>query len=210
MRVIHTTTRVTAATALITGCMIGSASPTAAEEPHASASAAPASGIAASSDRGSTFAAQTVLSGTDGNLVDGTVEFRLRPDGRLAIEGRVTGLAPGAHGFHVHENGDCSAPDATSAGGHFDPDRHPHGAPAAPADAHHAGDLGNVTANARGVARIDMTSDVLAVTGDHGVRGHALIVHAGEDDLRSQPSGDAGERVACGVIVTRGASARTG
>jgi Cu-Zn family superoxide dismutase len=150
--------------------------------------------------RAAESAAHASIAGTEGNSISGEIAFDTRTDGLLDIGGEIVGLTPGQHGFHIHENGDCSAPDADSAGGHFAPDGHPHGAPTAANDQHHSGDLGNIEANADGIARISMTSDVLTVTGDHGVVGHAVVVHADEDDLRSQPSGAAGARVACGLI----------
>lgn len=110
------------------------------------------------------------------------------------------GLEPGTHGLHIHEHGDCSAPDGSSAGAHFAPDGDPHGAPRDAADAHHAGDLGNVTATEGGMAEKRMTDDELSLTGTYGVLGRAVVVHQGEDDLVSQPSGNSGDPVACGVI----------
>ena len=111
---------------------------------------------------------------------------------------RVTGLTPGTHGFHVHEFGDCSAADFTSAGGHFNPMAQPHGAPQAAA--RHVGDLGNIEAGADGVATLDWTDTQLAFEGMHGIVGRAVIVHAKADDLKTQPTGDAGGRLACAVI----------
>lgn len=143
--------------------------------------------------------AQAVLEPTEGNDVGGRVEFVETPDG-LAIEARVAGLAPGPHGIHIHENGDCSAPDASSAGDHFTPQDSPHGSPESPPAQHHAGDLGNISADDSGNASMKMTDDVLRLDGELGVIGLAVIVHEGEDDLTSQPSGDSGDPVACGVI----------
>ncbi|NND60454.1 MAG: superoxide dismutase family protein [Gammaproteobacteria bacterium] len=120
---------------------------------------------------------------------------------QVKVTGRVAGLTPGEHGFHVHETGDCSATDGSSAGGHFNPDGASHGAPTADHDLRHTGDLGNITANAEGVAIIDLVADKLTVSpGPHSVVGRAVIVHANADDLQSQPSGAAGTRIGCGVI----------
>jgi Cu-Zn family superoxide dismutase len=140
-----------------------------------------------------------VLAPTAGQQVRGTIRFH-RDGDTVHVTGEITGLTASAkHGFHVHEFGDCSAPDGASAGGHFAPEGHPHGAPD-PAT-HHAGDLGNVTADASGTARVDVTVPGLSlVGGDRALVGRAVIVHAKPDDLTSQPSGDAGARVACGVI----------
>jgi Cu-Zn family superoxide dismutase len=117
--------------------------------------------------------------------------------------GTLTALAPNSkHGIHIHEDGDCSAPDASSAGGHFNPLSNPHGAPGRFT---HIGDLGNATANQAGVSYVDVripraTLDNAAAT---NVAGRAVIVHANPDDLTSQPSGDSGPRIACGVITQR-------
>jgi Cu-Zn family superoxide dismutase len=110
----------------------------------------------------------------------------------------LEGLPPGEHGFHVHENGDCSAPDASSAGGHFNPTQHPHGAPEAPE--RHMGDLGNITADAGGKAQVTRTFTGVQLDGDNGIVGKAVIVHAAPDDFKTQPTGNAGARLACGVI----------
>src|SRR5439155_26073181 len=115
----------------------------------------------------------------------------------VRVEGEVTGLKPGKHGFHVHEKGDCSAPDASSAGSHYNPSGMPHGEPGAAK--RHAGDFGNIEANAGGIARFSMVDHTITVEGPNSVIGHGLIVHANPDDF-SQPVGNAGPRVACGVI----------
>ena len=143
--------------------------------------------------------AVAVLAPTQGQKAAGTVHLR-REGAGVRVRGEVTGLAPDSkHGFHVHEFGDCSAPDGTSAGGHFAPEAHPHGAPD-PAK-HHAGDLGNVQADASGKASIDLLVPGLSLaTGDRALVGRGVIVHADPDDLTSQPTGNAGARVACGVI----------
>jgi Cu-Zn family superoxide dismutase len=147
---------------------------------------------------GDSHSAIAILKPTQGNDVKGTVKFDEK-NGKTRIVANVTGLKPGQHGFHIHEKGDCSAPDATSAGGHFNPDGKKHGAPDSPE--HHAGDLGNVTADAKGKAHLDRTVDFITVgDGAHSVAGKAVIVHIQVDDLQSQPVGNAGARVACGVI----------
>ena len=110
----------------------------------------------------------------------------------------VTGLTPGKHGFHVHEFGDCSSPDGNSAGAHFNPTHKQHGAPDA-AD-RHAGDLGNIEADAAGKAHLECTDKTMKLLGPDSIVGRAVIVHEKEDDLKTQPTGNAGGRVACGVI----------
>jgi len=141
--------------------------------------------------------AVAVLSPGAGSSVQGTVTFTAAPGG-VAVKASLKGLPPGNHGFHVHEFGDCSAPDFTSAGGHFNPRGNPHGAPTE--SARHAGDLGNVSAAADGTATLDWTDPTMKLDGPDGVIGHAVIVHANADDLKTQPTGNAGGRVACGVI----------
>lgn len=144
-------------------------------------------------------AATVALQPTEGNNVAGLIEFHVEGDS-VRVRGSLTGLTPGEHGFHVHENGDCSAPDGSSAGGHYNPDGHDHGGP--DADSHHMGDMGNIEAGEDGTANIDARYDFLMVDAeaDGSIIGKAVIVHGGADDLSSQPSGAAGPRVACGVI----------
>src|SRR5688572_20722669 len=141
--------------------------------------------------------AVAVLHPAAGGKVEGTVWFEPAGSG-VKVKARVTGLAPGAHGFHVHEFGDCSAADFASAGGHFNPMGQAHGAPQAAV--RHVGDLGNIQAGADGVATLDWTDSQLAFDGHHSIVGRAVIVHAKADDLKTQPTGDAGGRLACGVI----------
>lgn len=137
------------------------------------------------------------LTPTQGNEVRGTVTFTTQNQG-VRVVADLTGLSPGEHGFHIHENGDCSAPDGSSAGGHFNPTDMPHGGP--DSEQHHVGDLGNMTADESGNAKMDRVFSFLSLSGTNSIVGRGLIVHAGQDDLTSQPSGDAGARVACGVI----------
>lgn len=141
------------------------------------------------------------LKPTEGNTAAGALEFAI-VDGGIRVTGEVTGLAPGSeHGFHVHENGDCSAPDATSAGGHFNPATTEHGRVGH--GAHHAGDSDNIVANDQGVATVDTLLQG-ATLGDGApteIIGRGVIVHADPDDYATQPTGNAGARLACGVIT---------
>jgi superoxide dismutase, Cu-Zn family len=134
---------------------------------------------------------------TAGSNVNGELRLEQRSDG-VWITGNVTGLTPGEHGFHVHEKGDCSAHDASSAGGHFTGGQQKHGAPTDPE--HHAGDLGNITADADGSATIAVLGRGLQLVGEAGIENRALIVHGGADDMTSQPSGNSGSPVGCGTI----------
>jgi Cu-Zn family superoxide dismutase len=131
--------------------------------------------------------------------VKGTVEFKETDDG-IEVTANIEGLKKGVHGFHIHEKGDCSAPDAKSAGGHFNPSNHKHGAP--DAAEHHEGDLGNITADkdGKGTATITIKGVTLA-DGDTSIVGKGFIIHAKADNFKTQPTGDAGDRVACGVIT---------
>lgn len=133
---------------------------------------------------------------TQGNTARGEVRF-YKVAGGVRVVATLEGLTPGTHGFHIHENGDCSAPDAMSAGGHYGPAGSPHGAPEAAASARHMGDLGNVEAGADGRATYERTDSVLVY---ESIQGRAVVVHASADDLTSQPAGNAGARVGCGVI----------
>lgn len=147
------------------------------------------------------LAAVAVLSPTRGSKVSGVVRF-VQEEGRIRVSARVTGLSPGGHGFHVHEFGDCSDPEGKSAGGHYNPESHPHGGPAA--EKRHAGDLGNLTADSNGNAVLEYRDRVLKLHGPHSILGRSVIVHAQPDDLKSQPTGAAGARAACGIIGVAG------
>lgn len=146
-------------------------------------------------------AAIVTLKPTEGNTVKGQVEFVQTREG-VKLIGKVEGLQPKAiHGFHIHENGDCSAPDASSAGEHFNPKNTKHGVLEQTKTAH-MGDLGNLSADSTGVATIDRTFKTLKVnTGRNQILGRAVVIHSKADDLKTQPSGDAGARIACGVIT---------
>jgi Cu-Zn family superoxide dismutase len=115
------------------------------------------------------------------------------------VEGEIIGLKPGKHGFHIYNIGDCSAADDSSSNGHFNPTGMPHGGPRD--GLRHLGDLGNINANKLGIARFAFTDNRISLKGVNSIIGHSVVVHAEADDLKSQPSGNAGARVACGVIV---------
>jgi superoxide dismutase, Cu-Zn family len=138
--------------------------------------------------------AVAVLYSTRGQQARGVIEFTQTRRG-VRITGTVGGLEPGLHGFHIHEFGDLRSPDGKSAGDHFNPTGEKHGAPGH--EQHHYGDLGNIEANQEGVATVNILADWMKL---HFIVGRGLVVHAGADDLESQPSGDAGDRAAVGVI----------
>jgi Cu-Zn family superoxide dismutase len=138
------------------------------------------------------------LKPTAGNKAEGTVSFTQRGD-KVVVVARVSGLTPGNHGFHIHEKGDCSAPDGTSAGGHFNPLGKPHAHPTS-AD-RHAGDMPMLEADAAGNATLTATLDVITIgSGAADIVGRGVIVHKDPDDWKTQPTGNSGARVACGVI----------
>lgn len=142
------------------------------------------------------------LAPASGSLVSGKLTLAPMGDG-VHLTGEIGGLGAGmTHAFHVHERGDCSAVDASSAGGHFNPAGSAHGR--AGTAIHHAGDMDNLAAGADGVARVDVHLAGVSLGGGGGndIAGRALIVHAAADDYHSQPAGNAGARVACGIIKT--------
>ena len=139
----------------------------------------------------------TVLEPSSGSHVYGTVKFTEDRD-QVLVTGEVWGHGRGSRGFHIHEKGDCSDPKALSTGGHYNPGNANHGAPGSG----HAGDLGNLVFDDRGRATINMKIRGVSVSKDapNNITGRGLIVHAGQDDLKTDPTGNAGGRVACGVI----------
>lgn len=147
--------------------------------------------------KGDVKKAKCVVNPTQGSQVMGTVTFTKVEHG-VKIVADIEGLTPGKHGIHIHEFGDCSSPDGNSAGGHFNPSAKGHGAPA---DANrHAGDMGNIEADANGKGHLEYVDHSVSLGGDHSIIGKSMIVHANEDDLKTQPTGNAGARLGCGVI----------
>ena len=140
-----------------------------------------------------------MLESRSGSEVTGTLSLKQK-EGGVHISGEVRGLPPGTvHGFHVHEKGDCSAPDAMSAGPHFNPAGTAHGK--AGSGEHHAGDMPNIEANDAGVAKVDiLLAGATLDAGPGSISGRAVVVHRDPDDYTSQPAGNAGARVACGLI----------
>jgi Cu-Zn family superoxide dismutase len=182
-----------------------------ADAPQAGAAQAPASvedAVAPGADAammreadGAGTGASATLEPTEGNRVAGTLRFAA-VDGGIRVTGEVSGLPGGGqHGFHVHENGDCSAPDGSSAGGHFNPASTAHGRVGQ--GEHHAGDSDNIVANGEGVATVDtlLRGASLGDGAATDIVGKGVIVHADADDYTTQPTGNAGGRLACGVIA---------
>ncbi|HYE94879.1 MAG TPA: superoxide dismutase family protein [Rubricoccaceae bacterium] len=144
--------------------------------------------------------------------VRGTVTFTPQNGGVLVTVG-LSGLTPGSHGFHIHQNGSCAPEDLPEdpdtdpnpgggAGPHFGPGGTPHGAPLNAATQRHAGDFGNVFAHAGGAVDTSFTDAVITLTGPNSIIGKAVLVHANPDDLTSQPSGNAGARIGCGIVMS--------
>ena len=148
--------------------------------------------------------ASATLESRSGSTVSGTVNFYASGD-KLRVEARIAGLTPGEHGFHVHEAGDCSAPDASSAKGHFNPAAKQHGHYGGAE--HHAGDMPNLFADANGNATVSGEVTMLSLGSDaNSIVNRSVVIHADPDDYKSQPAGNSGKRVACGTIraVTAG------
>ncbi len=143
--------------------------------------------------------AKAVIEPRSGSTVTGTATFTELAGGGVKVIVDIAKAPPGTHGLHVHEKGDCSDPEAKSAGGHFNPTSMPH---AGPMDAqHHAGDLGNIEIKPDGTGHLEIESSMLTVKpGASSVVGRSVIFHEKADDLKSQPTGDAGGRLGCGVV----------
>ncbi len=138
-----------------------------------------------------------VLSSTQGHKAFGIVTFTGVENG-VRVVAEFSGLTPGKHGFHIHEFGDCSAPDGTSAGGHYNPTGMPHSMPSS--GKRHVGDMGNIEAGKDGTAYLDYVDTTISLNGEYSIIGRGVILHEKEDDLTTQPTGAAGARIACGVI----------
>lgn len=140
--------------------------------------------------------AVAVLFPTKGSDVKGRVTFTQDGNG-IHVHAEISGLTPGEHGFHIHEFGVWSE-NGMDSGGHFNPSNAPHAAPHS--TKRHVGDLGNITANANGNATYDLDDTTLSFHGAHSIIGRGLVVHEKVDDLKTQPTGNAGGRLAVGVV----------
>ena len=146
-------------------------------------------------------AATARLEATKGNTAGGTVDFVQKGD-KVFVSANVSGLTPGQHGFHIHEKGDCSSGDGMSAGGHFNPTGKAHGSPSSPD--HHIGDMPMLVADGYGNATLTAELDAMTIgSGPNDIVGKGVIVHKDPDDFKTQPTGNSGARVACGVIRAR-------
>lgn len=207
MRLIHTSLFAAIAALGLTACN-KPADTTPEATPAAEATAAqptaestPDAPPAMTSEAHANHGAAAELAPTKDSTVKGNVTFSV-VDGKVHVKGEVSGLKPNSeHGFHIHEKGDCSAPDGASAGGHFNPGKEDHGSVAA--TPHHGGDMPNIKADAQGNAVVDAdvsTNVNIGKGDDFDIIGRGLIVHADADDYKTQPTGNAGARQACAVI----------
>ncbi len=143
---------------------------------------------------------KAMVSSANMKALNGEVLFKQVPEG-LQVMATVRGLTPNSsHGFHVHEKGKCQGPDYKSAGGHLNPESQPHGAPNSKMS--HVGDMGNLVADKNGVAKLSVVIPHTKPESWQQLQGKAVIIHTRADDLKTQPTGDAGDRIACGIIKT--------
>ncbi len=158
-------------------------------------------------DMGTEEATATLMT-ADGTEV-GTVTFTANGMGGVNVSADLHDVeGDGMHGFHIHEGTECSAPTFESAGGHFNPENVDHACP--PTTPRHAGDFGNVEISG-GSGTLDQDSDLITLeTGPTSIIGHAVILHTGEDDCTTQPTGDAGDRLACGIVEAGGMDGMNG
>lgn len=146
--------------------------------------------------------AKSEIDAKSGSKLKGKATFTQNDKGELVLRIDVSDAPPGEHAVHIHDKGDCSSPDGKSAGDHWNPTHMEHGKWGAPGEHHHLGDIGNMSVGPDGKGTITLeTSKWTAGTGaTNDVVGHAIVVHGGLDDFKSQPAGNAGPRIGCGVI----------
>jgi superoxide dismutase, Cu-Zn family len=155
----------------------------------------PASATGADAGTGAASAAVATIEPKSGSKVTGTARVTPSASGAVVLV-TIQDATPGEHGVHVHEKGDCSDPAAASAGPHFNPNHGAHhGGPSTPV--RHGGDLGNITVDSTGEGRLEVTVQDLSVD---NVVGRSVVVHEKQDDLKSDPAGNSGARIACGVL----------
>jgi Cu-Zn family superoxide dismutase len=141
-----------------------------------------------------------------GSKVKGKVTFTDDGKGGIVARIEVADAPPGEHAVHIHDKGDCSSPDGKSAGDHWNPTHMEHGKWGAPMDKYHLGDIGNlnVTPDGKGVLTLETAKWTAGGGAVNDVVGHAIVVHGGVDDFKSQPAGNAGPRIGCAVITGEG------
>jgi len=140
--------------------------------------------------------AVAIISGNTPEGITGTIRF-VRLKKGVRVTGEIYGLTPGKHGFHIHENGACDRPTFETAGPHFNPDAHKHGDMTMDS---HAGDYGNIVADDYGVAKFSFIDKEASFKGKYSIIGKSVLIHEKEDDLKTDPSGNSGARIGCGII----------
>lgn len=184
---------------VMAGCASSNSSPASASAAAGASAGASASAASSAPKAAAAPSARATLEARSDSTVTGTATFAELASGGVKVHVHVENAPPGTHGLHIHEKGDCSDPKGMSAGGHFNPTGAPHAAPMAAM--HHAGDLGNIEIGADGKGDLDITSPMLTVSsGPNSVVGRSVIFHEKADDMTTQPTGNAGGRLACGVI----------
>jgi Cu-Zn family superoxide dismutase len=155
-------------------------------------------------------AATADIAAKSNSTVKGTATFSDEGKGNIKLVVDIAGAPPGLHAVHIHDKGDCSSPDGKSAGDHWNPTHMEHGKWGAPGDHHHLGDIGNVDVKADGTGTITLETNKWTVGGGgvNDVVGHAIIVHGAVDDFKTQPTGNAGPRIGCGVITAAAPAAK--
>jgi Cu-Zn family superoxide dismutase len=150
-----------------------------------------------------TVSAVCRLESLSGSKVSGSVMFTPIGKGWIHMYATVHGLTPGTHAIHIHEKGDCTSKDGMSTGGHWNPTGRKHGKWAQSDGAFHLGDIGNLEAGFDGTATLELTTDLWAIGGNglNNILGKAIIIHGGADDFTTDPTGNAGNRIGCGVIL---------
>ncbi|HWE26413.1 MAG TPA: superoxide dismutase family protein [Polyangia bacterium] len=146
--------------------------------------------------------AKADIDAKSGSKLKGKATFTQNDKGAIVVRIEVADAPPGEHAVHIHDKGDCSSPDGKSAGDHWNPTHMEHGKWGAPGDHYHLGDIGNlnVDANGKGTLTLETTKWTAGSGAVNDVIGHAIVVHGGVDDFKTQPSGNAGPRIGCGVI----------
>ena len=147
--------------------------------------------------------AKADIDAKSGSKLKGKATFTKNDKGEIVLRVEVSDATPGEHAVHIHDKGDCSSPDGKSAGDHWNPTHMEHGKWGAPGDHHHLGDIGNLTVgpDGKGTITLETTKWTAGGGGANDVIGHAIVVHGGVDDFKSQPAGNAGPRIGCGVIT---------
>ncbi len=146
--------------------------------------------------------AKADIDAKSGSKLKGKATFTQNDKGEMVVRIEVSDAPPGEHAVHIHEKGDCSSPDGKSAGDHWNPTHMEHGKWGAPGEHFHLGDIGNlnVDASGKGTLTLETTKWTAGTGAANDVIGHAIVVHGGVDDFKTQPSGNAGPRIGCGVI----------